>query len=91
MFNFRPASFKIALLASSCIATTAAAQDDLEAAQDDNVIIVTGQVSTFGATKSDAPIAETPRSVTVITSDDFEDRGALSLGNLHNPKHHEHV
>ncbi len=84
MFNFRAAPFKIALFASSCIATTAAAQDRQETAQDENVIIVTGQVSTFGATKSDAPIAETPRSVTVITSDDFEDRGALSLGNTLN-------
>ncbi|MEM1194999.1 MAG: TonB-dependent siderophore receptor [Pseudomonadota bacterium] len=72
------------MLATSCIASTALAQEAEDEASDDNVIVVSGQVSTFGATKSEAPIAETPRSVSVITSDDFEDRGALSLGNTLN-------
>lgn len=51
---------------------------------DENTIIVTGTVSTFGATKSEAPIAETPRSVSIITSEEFQERGALSLANTVN-------
>ncbi|MEO1219769.1 MAG: TonB-dependent receptor plug domain-containing protein, partial [Pseudomonadota bacterium] len=77
-------SFKLALLASTCAAAPAFAQDSDADTSDENVIIVTGEVSTFGATKSDAPIAETPRSVSVVTSDDFADRGALSLSNTLN-------
>ncbi|MEM9704933.1 MAG: TonB-dependent siderophore receptor [Pseudomonadota bacterium] len=42
-------------------------------------IIVIGEPSTFGATKSEIPILETPRSVSVITADEFLDRGALTL------------
>lgn len=42
-------------------------------------IIVTGRVSTFGATKSDIPILETARSVSVIEADKFLERGALTL------------
>lgn len=84
MFNLRTVPLKVALLASSCVATTALAQDNETESENDNVIIVTGEVSTFGATKSEVPIAETPRSVSVITIDDFEDRGALSLSNTLN-------
>lgn len=47
--------------------------------QDEDVIVVTGSVSTFGAIKSDTPILETARSVSVITEDDFGDIGALTL------------
>ena len=42
-------------------------------------VTVTGQVSTFGATKSDVPIVETARSLTVIPSDQFTAQGALTL------------
>jgi iron complex outermembrane receptor protein len=42
-------------------------------------IVVTGRVSTFGATKSDIPILETARSVSVIDADEFLERGSLTL------------
>lgn len=84
MYISRASALKVALLASSCVASAASAQDSEYEESGENVIVVTGEVSTFGATKSEAPIAETPRSVSVITSDDFEDRGALSLSNTLN-------
>ena len=74
---------KLALIASSSLATVANAQEDSRPVVDE-LIIVTGEVSTFGATKSDAPIAETPRSISVITSGEFQDRGALTLSNTLN-------
>jgi iron complex outermembrane receptor protein len=63
------------------MAATAHAQaaSDQEDSEDDDVIVVTGQVSTFGATKSDTPILETSRSVSVITSEEWRERGALTL------------
>ncbi|MEM9054470.1 MAG: TonB-dependent siderophore receptor [Pseudomonadota bacterium] len=42
---------------------------------------VVGQPSTFGATKSETSVLETPRSLTIITESDFIDKGALSLSN----------
>lgn len=80
----RTTPLKLALLATSCIATAAIAQDGEATEEPGGDIIVTGTLSTFGATKSDAPVAETPRSVSVITEDDFVDRGALSLSNTLN-------
>ncbi len=47
-------------------------------------LIVVGSTSTFGATKSEIPAVETPRSISVITADEFLDRGALSLSNTLN-------
>ncbi|MEM9171215.1 MAG: TonB-dependent siderophore receptor [Pseudomonadota bacterium] len=44
-------------------------------------IIVTGTLSRFGATKSDANVFEIPRSVSIITEDEFLERGSLSLAN----------
>ncbi|MEM9742410.1 MAG: TonB-dependent siderophore receptor [Pseudomonadota bacterium] len=44
-------------------------------------VVVTAKLSRFGATKSDALIAEIPRSLSVITEDEFLSRGALSLSN----------
>lgn len=77
---------KTALLASTCISSFAVAQEVESEQPDDgeNTIVVTGQTSTFGATKSEAPIVETPRSVSVITSEEFQERGALSLANTVN-------
>ena len=46
-----------------------------------DTVIVTGQTSTFGATKSETPVSETPRSLTIITEDDFIEKGALTLSN----------
>ena len=49
----------------------------------DNILVV-GKPSRFGATKSEIPILETPRSVAVITQEEFNARGALSLSNTLN-------
>ena len=49
--------------------------------QQDDTILVIGQPSKFGATKSEIPILQTPRSVSVIPAKEFLDRGALSLSN----------
>ncbi|MEO1427048.1 MAG: TonB-dependent receptor plug domain-containing protein, partial [Pseudomonadota bacterium] len=54
--------------------------DDAEIDQ----IIVIGETKRFGATKSETPIVETPRSVSIITSDEFLDFGALTLSNVLN-------
>lgn len=47
-------------------------------------VLVIAEPSRFGATKSETPIMETPRSVSIITSEEFLDRGALSLSNTLN-------
>ncbi|WP_109356850.1 TonB-dependent siderophore receptor [Sphingorhabdus sp. EL138] len=69
------------LLATTFLAapTLAAAQDVQNENEDPNTIIVTGQLAAFGATKSETPILETARSVSVITSDEFIEKGALTL------------
>lgn len=53
------------------------ADTELEASVDE--VIVTGALSRFGATKSDTPILETARSVSVETREMFEAKGALTL------------
>jgi len=69
------------LMTTSCLAfpAMASAQDTEADNEDPNMIVVTGQVSTFGATKSETPILETARSVSVITSVEFLEKGALTL------------
>ena len=72
------------MLAATCMASAAYAQDvpgkdGKEKNADDSVILVTGEVSTFGATKSEIPILETSRSVSVITNEEWRERGALTL------------
>lgn len=42
-------------------------------------IIVTGQLRRFGATKSDTPILETARSISIETALDFQDKGFETL------------
>ena len=42
-------------------------------------IIVTGQLSRYGATKSATPILETSRSISIETEAQFRDKGALTL------------
>ncbi|MBV7257348.1 TonB-dependent siderophore receptor [Pacificimonas sp. WHA3] len=42
-------------------------------------IVVTARVGTFGATKSQTPILETARSLSVETAQDFRDKGFLNL------------
>lgn len=55
------------------------AQPETAEENDKDTIVVTGQVSNFGATKSETPILETARSVTVISSKEFLEKGALTL------------
>lgn len=42
-------------------------------------VVVLGELTSFGATKSNAPIVETARSIVVETRDQFVDKGALNL------------
>lgn len=69
------------LLVTTCLtfSSGAWAQTEIQEDDDSDIIIVTGQTSTFGATKSEVPILETARSVKVITSNEFLERGALTL------------
>ena len=67
--------------ACACLALTPAAlaQSEADQRETDDVIVVTGSLGAFGAMKSSAPILETARSVSVVTSEDFLARGALTL------------
>ena len=47
--------------------------------QEIETMVVTGKVSKFGATKSNVPIVETARSISIETSDQFKEKGALNL------------
>ena len=49
------------------------------AGTDGEMIIVTGTLGGFGATKSDTPIVETARSISIETQADFQMKGAQSL------------
>lgn len=62
-------------------AQAAETQSTAEAEKEISEVVVVGKPSKFGATKSEAPIMETPRSVTIISAKEFLDRGALSLSN----------
>ena len=66
-------------LSASMSAIAAAQQQDGEEDSRQETILVTGTTGAFGATKSDTPIVETARSLSVETSDMFIDKGALSL------------
>ncbi|MEM7741247.1 MAG: TonB-dependent receptor plug domain-containing protein, partial [Pseudomonadota bacterium] len=49
--------------------------DDVE-----DVIVVTGQLSEFGASKAVTPILETSRSISIETSEQFLAKGAQTVG-----------
>ncbi len=78
------------LLITSALAMPSAAyaqnitDDRKDASDDEDVIIVTGQLSDFGALKSATPIVETARSVTIETEEQFRDKGALTLDDVLN-------
>jgi hypothetical protein len=57
------------------------AQESTQADEEEaiEVIDITGTVSRFGATKSNTPIVETARSLSIVTAHDFLERGALNL------------
>lgn len=60
-------------------ATANSAAPERRRERDIEEINITGTTTRFGATKSDIPILETSRSVSVITDQQFLDRGALTL------------
>ena len=87
---FRELQLKPFLLATTTtlaliIASPAYAQDrsaqtgDPTDEADEQTIVVTGALTDFGATKSDTPIVETARSISIETEQDFEEKGAQSL------------
>lgn len=67
----------LALGAAANAQESGATKEDEVSKQD--TIVVTGQVGSFGATKSDTPITETARSLSVEPSELFIDKGALNL------------
>ena len=69
---------------SSALAMNSYAQSATNTNNQIEETVVIGKPSTFGATKSEIPIMETPRSLVVITADEFLDRGSLSLSNTLN-------
>ena len=75
----------IATLMISASATTIAAAQDTGASPEtesrQETVVVTG-ITSFGATKSDTPIVETARSLSVETAEMFIDKGALSLSQV---------
>lgn len=60
------------------------AQEEPQNENDDNieVIAVTGSVSRFGATKSNTPIVETARSVSIESLDAALEKGSLNLSQM---------
>ncbi|MEM1106099.1 MAG: TonB-dependent siderophore receptor [Pseudomonadota bacterium] len=69
-----------ALLSSGGAIAQETAGDEEDEARFETIQVL-GQSSTFGATKSELPVAETPRSLSIITDDEFLERGALALSN----------
>jgi len=67
-----------AALLGLAVSTSYAQSSGSEENQKDEIVVL-GQVSDFGATKSEVPIIETPRSLSVISEDEFLDFGALTL------------
>ncbi len=81
MFANNKLNFPVALLALSVSQAFAADtnKNDKELDKELEHITVVGQPSKFGATKSEIPVIETSRSVSIITADDFIEKGALDL------------
>ncbi len=72
----------IALVMGLACAAPAWAQSSGEGDPEESrqeTVIVTGTTGSFGATKTETPIVETARSLSVETSDMFIDKGALKL------------
>ncbi len=70
------------VLAASAPIAVAQQVESADAGESESVqeaVIVIGSAGAFGATKTDTPIVETARSLSVETSDLFIDKGALNL------------
>jgi len=83
---FAATTAMIALMAASpalaqdgSVQTGAAQTGDPADEAGQRTIVVTGALTDFGATKSDTPIVETARSISIETEQDFEEKGAQSL------------
>lgn len=72
---------RLCLVISGSIAALALANGSIaqEESPELETVLVTGKLSTFGATKSDIPILETARSVSIVPAEEFLERGALTL------------
>ena len=67
---------KFLSLAIAASIQTVHAQEEVAAEDEIEVMSVYGSVSLFGATKSNTPILETARSLSIETSEDFIKKGA---------------
>lgn len=72
--------FWLCLVASLTTFTAASAAETLTDKQPHvEEMVITGELSRFGATRATTPILETSRSVSIIEEDTFRARGALTL------------
>ncbi len=72
-------SLAIASAISSSVLQAQQAEKNTKETDDIEVIEVVSKRSVFGATKSNTPIVELARSLSIETSDDFIEKGALNL------------
>lgn len=70
-----PTGLLAAALTATSLSTSTLAQESPEL----ETVVVTGKLSNFGATKSAIPILETARSVSIVSAEEFLERGALTL------------
>lgn len=81
----RPAPIVAVCLVTTALTSLASsgalAQDDTGETED--VVVVHGVLGRYSATKSDTPIVETPRSVSIETLDQILDRGAVDLSDAY--------
>jgi iron complex outermembrane receptor protein len=80
--------FKLRPLCAALLAGAAAAipLPSLAQSGDDTrleEVLVTGQLTRFGATKSDTPIVDLARSISIETQQDLLDKGALNLADAY--------
>ena len=68
----------LAALLSTVIAAQSSVADDNTSSEIEEVIVI-GELSRYGATKSATPILETARSISIEREEVFRDKGALTL------------
>ena len=72
--------FKLSvLIVSFTLASNLAFAAEEETSEEENTVYVTGKMTRYSATKSDTPIVETARSISIETQQEIIDKGALSL------------
>ena len=69
----------LALVSSAALAQEGELQDISPNVAPTDEIVITGELSRYGATKSATPILETSRSISIETENQFRDKGALTL------------